>query len=166
MRPLCQVVRHFSNAECINVSRSSYRVLLSSREGSSLFSKTANLHIKPQRFFSTQWHLRDKQQPPIDRPDFKAPQPSESQTSDPPVHHAPEEDLPSHREAQRWTISKRTHALMDNLMLRISVAAQNINKYTGTDYTGIEALRREIKDQGSSLPLNVKKLQKKVYHKN
>lgn len=79
---------------------------------------------------------------------YKASQPSQSQITDPPVHHAPEEDLPSHREAQRWDISKRAHALMDDLMQKISVAAQRINKYTGTDYTGIEALRREIKDQG------------------
>jgi hypothetical protein len=71
-----------------------------------------------------------------------------SKESDPLVHHAPEEDLPSHREAQRWTTSKRIHALMDDLMQRLSVASQRINKYTGTDYTGIEALRREIKDQG------------------
>lgn len=33
---------------------------------------------------------------------------------------------------------------MDNLLARASVAGQHINVYTGTDYTGIEALRQEI----------------------
>jgi hypothetical protein len=67
---------------------------------------------------------------------------------DPLVRPAPEEDLPSHHEAQRWTTSKRVHALADDLMLKLSVTSQRINKYTGTDYSGIEALRREIKEQG------------------
>jgi hypothetical protein len=67
---------------------------------------------------------------------------------DPPVRHAPEEDLPSHREAQRWNTSKRLHALADDLMQRLSVTSQHINKYTGTDYSGIKALRQEIKEQG------------------
>jgi hypothetical protein len=150
MRPLCQLVRHYSNAElqCINISRSSFRVPQHLHKSTNVFFTSANHSITPQRFFSIKFQLRDKPQIPGEQVKYKASQPSQSQITDPPVHHAPEEDLPSHREAQRWDISKRAHALMDDLMQKISVAAQRINKYTGTDYTGIEALRREIKDQG------------------
>jgi hypothetical protein len=35
-------------------------------------------------------------------------------------------------------------------MHRLAVATQQINNYTGTDYSGIEGLRREIKDHGIS----------------
>jgi sensitive to high expression protein 9 len=37
--------------------------------------------------------------------------------------------------------------LMDDLLARASVASQHINAYTGTDFSGIEALRKEILDQ-------------------
>lgn len=37
--------------------------------------------------------------------------------------------------------------LMDDLLARASVASQHINAYTGTDFSGIEALRKEIVDQ-------------------
>ncbi|SMR61278.1 unnamed protein product [Zymoseptoria tritici ST99CH_3D1] len=37
--------------------------------------------------------------------------------------------------------------LMDDLLARASVASQHINAYTGTDFSGIEALRKEISDQ-------------------
>ena len=36
---------------------------------------------------------------------------------------------------------------MDTLLARASIAGQHINVYTGTDYSGIEALRNEIIDQ-------------------
>jgi len=36
---------------------------------------------------------------------------------------------------------------MDSLLPRIALVSQRINAYTGTDYTGIEALRHEIKEQ-------------------
>lgn len=52
--------------------------------------------------------------------------------------------LPSQNEKQRWQIAKRWSAVMDNVLARASVAGQHINVYTGTDYTGIEALRKEI----------------------
>jgi hypothetical protein len=71
--------------------------------------------------------------------------------SSPAVHAVPDENLPSHRERSRYTFSKKTHAFLDNLMLQLGIATQRINNYTGTDYSGIEALRREIKDQGMEL---------------
>lgn len=40
---------------------------------------------------------------------------------------------------------------MDTLLARASIASQRINTYTGTDYTGIEALRTRIIDQESSV---------------
>lgn len=36
---------------------------------------------------------------------------------------------------------------MDSLLPRIALLSQRINSYTGTDYSGIEALRQEIKEQ-------------------
>ena len=63
------------------------------------------------------------------------------------VHPVPDENLPSHRERQQWTLTKRFNALMDSLLPRIALVSQRINEYTGTDYTGIESLRHEIKEQ-------------------
>lgn len=55
--------------------------------------------------------------------------------------------LPSHTAQQRWDYSKKMAKLMDDLLARASVASQHINAYTGTDFSGIEALRKEILDQ-------------------
>lgn len=55
--------------------------------------------------------------------------------------------LPSHTAQQRWDYSKKMAKLMDDLLARASVASQHINAYTGTDFSGIEALRKEIIDQ-------------------
>lgn len=66
------------------------------------------------------------------------------------IARVPAEDLPSHRDAQRWDLSKRVAELMDEVLPKLAVVTQKVNTYTGTDYSGIEALRREIKDQGAS----------------
>ncbi|OCK82407.1 hypothetical protein K432DRAFT_293314 [Lepidopterella palustris CBS 459.81] len=63
------------------------------------------------------------------------------------ISRVPDEDLPSHREGQRWTLSKRMSELMDDLLPKLAILTQKVNNYTGTDYSGIEALRREIKEQ-------------------
>lgn len=63
------------------------------------------------------------------------------------VRTAPDEYLPSHIEAQRWTLTKRFNKVLDGLMPRVVLLSQRINSYTGTDYSGIEALRQEIKEQ-------------------
>ncbi|KAK4574695.1 sensitivity to high expression protein she9 [Recurvomyces mirabilis] len=55
--------------------------------------------------------------------------------------------LPSHVEKQRWQFSKDTTQLIDRLLARASIAGQHINVYTGTDYSGIEALRNKITTQ-------------------
>lgn len=60
----------------------------------------------------------------------------------------PEKDLPSHRAGQRWQLSKRLASLVDKLQSDLIIASQRLNNYTGTDYSGIEALRQEIKDRG------------------
>lgn len=56
-------------------------------------------------------------------------------------------NLPSHKANQRSQLSNRASKVLDTLLLRASIASQHINAYTGTDYSGIEALRREITDQ-------------------
>ncbi|KAF2188264.1 hypothetical protein K469DRAFT_684992 [Zopfia rhizophila CBS 207.26] len=63
------------------------------------------------------------------------------------IARVPVEDLPSHREGQRWGLSKRFSEIMDNLLPKLAIVTQKVNTYTGTDYSGIEALRREIKEQ-------------------
>lgn len=65
------------------------------------------------------------------------------------VKRVPDEQLPSHQERQRSNIEKRLTALMDELLPKIAVVTQKVNTYTGTDYSGIEALRREIQEQGT-----------------
>ncbi|KAJ4296924.1 sensitivity to high expression protein she9 [Kalmusia sp. IMI 367209] len=63
------------------------------------------------------------------------------------IERVPAEHLPSHREAQRWDFSKRFQDFMDDLLPKLAVVTQKVNTYTGTDYSGIAALKREIKEQ-------------------
>ncbi|KAL1597788.1 sensitivity to high expression protein she9 [Paraconiothyrium brasiliense] len=62
------------------------------------------------------------------------------------------DQLPSHHQAQRWDFSKRFQDFMDDILPKLAVVTQKVNTYTGTDYSGIEALKREIKDQGRMQP--------------
>lgn len=64
------------------------------------------------------------------------------------VKRVPDEQLPSHQERLRSNFEKRFTALMDELLPKIAVVTQKVNTYTGTDYSGVEALRREIQEQG------------------
>ncbi|KAH7062000.1 Mdm33 family-domain-containing protein [Paraphoma chrysanthemicola] len=63
------------------------------------------------------------------------------------IARVPDEHLPSHRERQRWDFSKRFSEFMDELLPKLAVVTQKVNTYTGTDYSGVEALRREIQEQ-------------------
>ncbi|PVI02510.1 hypothetical protein DM02DRAFT_491859, partial [Periconia macrospinosa] len=63
------------------------------------------------------------------------------------IDRVPAEKLPSHRESQRWSFHKRLNELMDELLPKLADVTQKVNTYTGTDYTGIQALKKEIKDQ-------------------
>lgn len=65
------------------------------------------------------------------------------------IARVPDDQLPSHRERQRWDFSKRLSELMDDLLPKLAVVTQKVNTYTGTDYSGVEALRQEIKEQGT-----------------
>jgi len=67
------------------------------------------------------------------------------------VNVVPDEELPSHQEQKRWRLSKRFNQIMDDLMPKLALASQRINNYTGTDYSGIEALRKEITEQGTMI---------------
>jgi len=61
---------------------------------------------------------------------------------------ASHEALPSHVQKQRWPLSKRLQTVMDDVLSKAMVASQRVNTYTGTDYSGIEALRQAIIEQG------------------
>lgn len=76
--------------------------------------------------------------------------PPQSRTEDT-IARVAAEDLPSHREKQRWDFSKRITEMMDELLPKLAVVTQKVNTYTGTDYSSIDALRREIKDQGMTI---------------
>ena len=65
------------------------------------------------------------------------------------IASVPAERLPSHREAQRWDFSKRLTELMDEVLPKLAVVTHKVNTLTGTDYSGIEALKREIKEHGT-----------------
>lgn len=67
------------------------------------------------------------------------------------VKRVPDDQLPSHQERQRSNFEKRFSVFMDELLPKIAVVTQKVNTYTGTDYSGIEALRREIQEQGKSV---------------
>ena len=55
-------------------------------------------------------------------------------------------DLPSQEESRRSQVAKRFSHVMDNLQSNIFIAGQRLNDLTG--YSGIEALKKEIEDQG------------------
>ena len=55
--------------------------------------------------------------------------------------------LPSHAESKRSDLQKRALKLLDDLLVKANTISQQVNQYTGTDYTGIEALRQEIAQQ-------------------
>lgn len=61
----------------------------------------------------------------------------------------PEEpaELPSKTEHKRSELSKRLAVIMDNILARASIAGHHINVYTGTDYSGIEALKKDMVEQ-------------------
>ncbi|KAF2083513.1 hypothetical protein K490DRAFT_51480 [Saccharata proteae CBS 121410] len=75
--------------------------------------------------------------------------PAEPNVEHPTVTPAPKDQLPSHWESQRNKLHKKFNAWLDELLPKLATATQKLNHYTGTDYTGIEALRKEIKQQES-----------------
>lgn len=56
----------------------------------------------------------------------------------------PGDRLPSQTASSRSRIVARFHENMERLLARLAVAGQQLNVYTGTDYTGINALRDKI----------------------
>jgi sensitive to high expression protein 9 len=69
------------------------------------------------------------------------------------VTPVPNEHLPSHHQGQRWDFSKRLQELMDEVLPKLAVVTQKVNTYTGTDYSGVAALRSEIKEHGKFIRL-------------
>ena len=59
-------------------------------------------------------------------------------------------ELPSQEEGRRSHISKRFTHVMDHLQSNIFIAGQRLNDLTG--YSGIEALKKDIEDQGILAP--------------
>ena len=60
----------------------------------------------------------------------------------------PRKDLPSQEEGRRSQASKRFSHVMDHLQSNIFIAGQRLNDLTG--YSGIEALKKDIEEQGQS----------------
>ena len=58
------------------------------------------------------------------------------------------DDLPSRKEGRRSDVAKRFSHLMDHLQSNIFIAGQRLNDLTG--YSGIEALKKDIENQGQS----------------
>lgn len=61
--------------------------------------------------------------------------------------------LPSENEKQRWKLSKNTQKMMDDFLAKAAIFSQQLNTYTGTDYSSVESLRREIIEQGTADPV-------------
>lgn len=57
------------------------------------------------------------------------------------------DSLPSKTDERRWQASRRMAKMMDSILARASIAGQHINNYTGTDYSGIEELKKNIAEQ-------------------
>ena len=58
-------------------------------------------------------------------------------------------DLPSQQESRRSHILKRFSHVMDNLQSNVFIAGQRLNDLTG--YSAIEALKKDIEEQGEIL---------------
>ena len=58
----------------------------------------------------------------------------------------PRKDLPSEEEGRRSQTSKKFSHVMDHLQSNIFIAGQRLNDLTG--YSGIEALKKDIEEQG------------------
>ncbi|KAH6882693.1 mitochondrion biogenesis protein [Alternaria rosae] len=91
--------------------------------------------------------LTESPVPEVKEPPPKEPEPPKKDESLDNIARVPDEHLPSHQEKQRWSLSKRFSEAMDELLPKLAVVTQKVNTYTGTDYSGVEALRREIKEQ-------------------
>ncbi|KAK5165072.1 sensitivity to high expression protein she9 [Saxophila tyrrhenica] len=108
------------------------------------FSKTTGRDSGPGiRQFTTSRILRDEPRKPIqDIPTSSQPTPT---PNDSPI--ANHESLPSTTDRRRSQLTKRLTQITDSILARASIAGQHINAYTGTDYSGIEALRSRIAAQ-------------------
>jgi sensitive to high expression protein 9 len=93
---------------------------------------------------SDQLSAGEARQPSYEEPPSSSPKKDVGDT----ITRVPDDQLPSHRERQRWDFSKRLSELMDDVLPKLAVVTHKVNTYTGTDYSGVEALRREIKEQG------------------
>lgn len=82
----------------------------------------------------------------------RAPKASLSTTSKRPANddevQKPRKDLPSQEEGRRSQAFKRLSHVMDHLQSNIFIAGQRLNDLTG--YSGIEALKKDIEEQGRS----------------
>ena len=78
------------------------------------------------------------------------PNPTTNRSKDEPV--STRTDLPSQEEGRRSQVAKRFSHLMDNVQSNIFIAGQRLNDLTG--YSGIEALKKEIEEQGQNLPIS------------
>lgn len=70
--------------------------------------------------------------------------------------------LPSYLESRRSQVSKQFTSMMDNLQSNVFVAGQRLNDLTG--YSGIEALKKDIQSQGTTLPPPTFKSQILIQH--
>ncbi|GAB7346874.1 hypothetical protein MBLNU459_g1955t1 [Dothideomycetes sp. NU459] len=85
---------------------------------------------------------------PLNRPLHEPEFPSASSLQPRGVASEPKEPMPSERAEARLELSKRLHVYMEDFLAKAAIASQHLNSYTGTDYSGIERLRREIIEQG------------------
>jgi len=111
-----------------------------------LSSSRTLLQEPPKPSNSANDKVSTEPQSPLPRP--SPPPPPITPKSEDRIARVSDKDLPSHRERQRWSLSKRFSELMDELLPKLAIVTQKVNNYTGTDYSGIEALRREIREQG------------------
>ncbi|KAK5117365.1 hypothetical protein LTR62_005982 [Meristemomyces frigidus] len=96
---------------------------------------------------TTARRLEDEQDTGLKKPVIRSTTTAASTKATPEARSTSASTLPSYVEQRRWQFSKDTNQLVNRLIARASLAGQHINVYTGTDYSGIESLRREITAQ-------------------
>ena len=138
-------------------STSSKRLEAEKKDEKDQTTPSATIHLQPP---PTETQAGEPIEPPVPQPQTiqdEAPTPTtETQDATPsPPRSAPKDEplstpatrsstLPSAFAKRRTEISRRMSHLMDNFLTKATLASQQINTYTGTDFSGIEALRNEI----------------------
>ena len=104
------------------------------------------LDLRKELALSRSPRSQTSQQPRLRKAAFSISQRKTQSKSTDNASDNPRKDLPSQEEGRRSQTAKRFSHIMDHLQSNIFIAGQRLNDLTG--YSGIEALKKDIEQQG------------------